>query len=66
MNRSLRWDDWLFGKLNRDSKRGMNVSNKYKADLINSISDAEYEQYKSEWNRFNAGNNASGNSSLKR
>lgn len=66
VNRSLRWDDWLFRKLNRDSKRGMNVSDKQRQAILNSVSDAEYNQYKAEWNRLNAGNNTSGNSSLKR
>ena len=68
VNRSLRWNDWLLGKITGGTKAGLGGSytDKQKADIINSISDAQYEQYKKQWNRFNAGNNASGNSSLKR
>jgi hypothetical protein len=66
VNRSLRWSDWLLGKLTAGTKTGLNLSDKQKTALINGISPAQYEQYKQQWNRFNAGNNASGNSSLKR
>jgi hypothetical protein len=61
VNRSLRWSNWLLGKITGGTKAGGGASytDKQKAALINSISPAQYEQYKQQWNRFNAGNPSS-------
>jgi hypothetical protein len=61
VNRSLRWSNWLLGKITGGTKAGLGASytDKQKAQIINSISPAQYEQYKQQWNRFNAGNPSS-------
>lgn len=61
VNRSLRWSNWLLGKITGGTKAGQGASytDKQKAQIINSISPAQYEQYKQQWNRFNAGNPSS-------
>jgi hypothetical protein len=66
VNRTLRWSTWLIGKLTAGTKTGLNLSDKQKSNLINNISPVEYEKYKQQWNRLNAGNNTPGNSNLKR
>lgn len=66
VNRGLRWEDWLFDQLTRGNRNAGNISTNQRQQIINNITDAQYEQYKQRWNRFNAANNTPGNSNLKR